>query len=151
AEKLRDSRAREFGPLADPRTAIAQWDAETPLLLLPVRLETRFKQVAADTLRRAEATRDELWVRIYPDDCAIDNFEPELSETEYASARRFWVDTWAAGDDDGQQRAAWRNLVASHGAGRATWIVRQTQPPDPAPVRPPKGVILVIVSDMAPS
>ena len=37
--------------------------AGTPILLLPVRLETRFRE-------------SELWVRIYPDDCSVDSFEP---------------------------------------------------------------------------
>src|SRR5262249_21159861 len=43
-QEARDTRFGAFVPLADPRDAIAQCDAETPLLLLPVRLEARFKR-----------------------------------------------------------------------------------------------------------
>src|SRR5262249_19097350 len=39
--------------------------ADTPLVLLPVRLETRFQGA-------------ELWLRIYPDDVHLNSFEPQL-------------------------------------------------------------------------
>ena len=37
-----------------------------------MRLEVRFKHLVRDA---AGVKRDELWVRIYPDDCSIDSFE----------------------------------------------------------------------------
>ena len=136
-----------FAPGADPRAGIGNWDGDTPILLFPVRLETRFHAVPA-----AEGgPRDELWVRIYPDDCLVDTFEEMLSETELASARRFWTETWAAGGVDGQRRTAWRNLVASHGAGRAAWIVDRHTPIGPAPVKAADDdVVLVIIATAAP-
>lgn len=138
-KEARDTHFGAFVPLADPRDAIAQCDAETPFLLLPVRLEARFKRVG---------TADELWVRIYPDDCAIDNFEPDLTQTEFDSAKRYWAQTWAAmGRKEGAD-TAWRNLVASHGAGRATWILRHVSPQG-APPAAGFDVALVILSGMA--
>ncbi|QIG49955.1 hypothetical protein G5V57_20835 [Nordella sp. HKS 07] len=140
-------RAAEFAKFADPRREIAQWSDEIPILLLPVRLETRFKTVTDE-----DATREELWVRIYPDTCAIDTFEPKLSETELANGRRYWIETWAAGGDEPQRRAAWRNLVASHGSGRAAWIVRNYVPPDIPPEKGnPEDLLLVIATETPPS
>jgi hypothetical protein len=148
AKELGDRAAQaadEFAKAADPRTAIAAWAPATPLLLLPVRLETRFRQVDG---------KDELWVRIFPDDCAIDSFEADLSDTELTSGRRYWVETWAAGGIEAQRRAAWRNLVASHGSGRAAWIRQQYVPAAAEPVKDKaEDIILVIAAaaDAAPS
>lgn len=52
-----------FAERFDPRTLVSQLDDRTPLLLLPLRLETRFKR----TGRTAE-----LWVRVFPDDCLVE-------------------------------------------------------------------------------
>jgi len=106
-------------PLVDPRQLISGLDADVPVLLFPVRLETRFGQ-RPDV---AGALRDQLWVRIFPDTCSVDAFGEELTDAEVADGRTFWAAVWqAAGDVDGE-RAAWRTLVASHGSGRASWIV----------------------------
>ena len=147
ADALAGRAAAAFAKAADPREAIANWSAETPLLLLPVRLETRFKTVADEA-----GTHDELWVRIYPDTCSVDTFEAVLSETEVASARRYWIATWAAGGIEAQHRAAWRDLVASHGAGRAAWIVREYAPAGAPPTKAdPADLLLVVATDAPPS
>jgi len=125
---------------------IGRWSDATPILLLPVRIETRFKSIPADG-----GTAEELWVRIYPDDCSIDTFEAALSDTELASARQYWIDEWAAGGIEGQRRAAWRNLVASHGPGRAAWIVQQFVPAGAPPQKAnDTDIVLVIATDAPP-
>ena len=106
-----------FLPLTDPREQIEELSDLYPILLLPLRLETRFKKVTTPN-----GTAHQLWVRVFPDDCAIDTFEASLSETEVKNAQTYWAQVWRAGDDVNLRRAAWRNLVASHGAGRALWI-----------------------------
>jgi hypothetical protein len=137
-----------YDKVADPRDAIGALRGETPILLFPVRLETRFRQVEGD----AGGERDELWVRIFPDDCLVDNFEAALSETEVASGARYWVETWAAGGIESQRRAAWRNLVASHGAGRAAWIVKQYSPTNGEPTKAQaQDIRLVIVTNALPA
>src|SRR5690606_1924360 len=87
--------------------------------------------------------------RVYPDDIAVDTFEPMLAEVEVTNARIYWTNVWRAGGDDGEKRAAWQSLVKSHGAGRAFWIIEQVQPLNPAdePDRVPGDHLLVIVSD----
>ena len=111
--------------LAIPAPLPRQLNDTTPILLMPVRLETRFKEVQ---LPGAAAATPQLWVRIYPDDCWVDAFDPRLTESEAAGARAYWIAMWEAGGVEQQERAAWRSLVRSHGAGRAAWIVEQFTP-----------------------
>ncbi len=108
-----------FASFTDPRQNASQLNAATPFLLLPVRVETRFVTVNQT---------HQLWVRIYPDDCSIDTFEPQMSETELANAKLYWERMWAAGGVEADQRGAWRGLVSAHGSGRASWILDNYQP-----------------------
>ncbi len=107
----------EFKPISDPREQLRRFNPQYPFLLLPLRIETRFKP-----------EQRQMWLRVYPDDAAVDSFEPTLSETEIKNGRAFWAGMWAAGGNEGQERAAWRALVASHGAGRARWIIQNYGP-----------------------
>lgn len=110
----------ELAGASDPREAIAALDDQIPLLMLPLRLETRFKT--------ADSGGEQLWLRIYPDDCWIDSFSPILTETETVNARTYWAAIWIANGDEGKQRAAWTSLVNAHGAARARWIVEAFKP-----------------------
>lgn len=80
---------KDFVRFTDPREGIVKLDDATPILLMPVRLETRFKTINAPG---APAPLRQLWVRIYPDDCWIDSFDPALTETEVANAKTYWRD-----------------------------------------------------------
>ncbi|HLX10872.1 MAG TPA: hypothetical protein VKY89_23690 [Thermoanaerobaculia bacterium] len=125
-------------------------DASTPLLLLPVNVETRFMDTAAG--------QAELWVRIYPDAIAIDAHEPGLADQEAADGEAYWDTVWRAGKPapatapGDAVKAPWRGLAARYGSQRAAWIALQTTPtnlaaqpatatsdgtvPNPAPVYP---------------
>ncbi len=131
-----------FGELTDPRKQIINLDDQYPILLMPLRIETRWR-----------VQERQLWVRIYPDDASVDSFEPTLSEVEVASGQRFWAGMWSAGGVEAQQRAAWRGLVASHGVGRAAWIKQQYLPLSPSlpPKVDPEDEILVIPTSNRPS
>ena len=84
---------------------------------------------SGDTGQTAQTTLfDELWVRIYPDDIAVDTHEDELTGSEAESGERFWGDTLASGNDTVLLLAAWRSLCLRHGPRRAAWIARQTEP-----------------------
>ncbi|MCA1613607.1 MAG: hypothetical protein LC800_05505 [Acidobacteria bacterium] len=134
-------RLKTFEVFTDPREQLRRWPDAHPILLFPLRLETRFK-AGADG-------RQQLWVRVFPDTCLIESFEESLAEQEVANARAFWASVWRAGGDEALERAAWRELVASHGSGRAGWIVRRYVPlnPDDKPARDnPTDVLLVIVA-----
>ena len=135
-------------PVIDPRTAITGLDSSYPILLFPVRLETRF----IDAAGRAGSTR-QLLVRVYPDDCLIDSFEPDLSQNDVTNLRRYWCSIWSAGGDEARERAAWLDLCTSQGAGRAMYLIQQYAPladSDPRPVRAKSSdVILAIAADAA--
>lgn len=156
-DQLEGEILQEFEPFADPRKMIGQFKDTYPIMLFPVRLETRFKRTV---VRLRE--RHELWVRVFPDDCSIDNFEGTLSEAELRAARSYWISTWKAGEsnDPGLQAeirnrklGAWRTLVATMPASRAYWVIGNYQPLNPKGVvkrTHASDIILVIVVDKAP-
>jgi len=113
----------QFEPFTDPRIGVRHLNDATPFLLFPLRLETRFGTTLRDGLAQPQ-----LWVRVYPDDCLVDSFQPLPSETEIASTRQYWIAMWKARGIEGDERAAWRSLVASHGSGRAAWLERNYRP-----------------------
>lgn len=123
-------------PLTDPRERIGQWSDDYPILMFPLRLETRFKKVRG----RGGLVHDELWVRIYPDDCLVDTFEEDLTEIERKNARRYWAFHWAATGDETKERQAWAELVTAHGSGRAGWILQHYPPVNPADMPPAPGL-----------
>jgi len=79
--------------------------SRVPLVLLPVRLETRFENT-------------ELWLRVYPDDIAVDSFEPELTADE-AAARQAYLSLAAT---DPSRAAAFAALASTFGAARAAYL-----------------------------
>jgi hypothetical protein len=97
----------------DPAVLAGHLDGGVPLLLLPVRLELRFRG-------------RELLVRAFPDAAAVDTLERSLTEDELAAGRTFQEAFGAATDDPGR-RSAWAQLVALAGPRRAGWIARRTQ------------------------
>lgn len=135
-----------FVEFSDPRRTIGRLPDRSPLALLPIRIETRFAPIGAD------APANRLLVRIYPDDCSIDTFEPTLSTTEVANAKRYWMGIWRSGGIEADDRAAWRDLVAAHGSGRAGFVVDNYTPTNLAQ-RPgkanPQDEILVVPTQTA--
>jgi hypothetical protein len=123
----------ELVELADPAAQAAELDDGRPILLFPVRLETRFHG-------------SELWIRAYPDDCQIDTFEDLLTKTEVENAREFWIAMWRAGGFEPQERGAWRALAGGSGSGRAAYVIAQYRPAvTPPPKVDAQDVVLVIV------
>ena len=117
----------------------ATLERDVPLVLLPVRLETKFDRNsgAADTLR----------VRIYPDEVHADRHDPRLSSPERAAALEYWRATWrgdscAATDPNAahtRRRMAWDDLCRKVGPNRAAWVTAATRPPrDDRPTAPVK-------------
>ena len=90
-------------------------DATVPLMLLPVRLETRYSADGAS-----------LRVRIYPDDVHIDALDRGVSDDERAAGVAYWNAVWRASDDDAAN--AWRALLHSVGRQRALWVARELRP-----------------------
>jgi len=139
-----------FALVADPRDAVSHLGDQFPFLLFPLRLETRFHLATASGSPIARGP-NQLMLRVYPDTCSIDTFEPTLSQAEVDNARAYWIGIWAAGGTKDQERGTWRGLVGSHGSGRASWIVSNYTPGNapPPPKALPTDLILVIVVDAA--
>jgi hypothetical protein len=105
-------------PDGAPGAEFTALDADVPLLLLPVRLETRFLRASGALALR---------IRIYPDQIHLDGHDPALTAHEQAIGRAFWTSWYAAPDDAGRDGArAW--LVARIPARRAAWVARQMRP-----------------------
>jgi hypothetical protein len=81
-----DPRVEEFRLARETATArlLGSVPTDVPLVLLPLRPETRF---AAGT------NGPELWLRVYLDILAVDTHEPGLTEVE---------ELWGSGDDTGR-------------------------------------------------
>jgi hypothetical protein len=111
---------------ADLDTALAAntaaLDPGIPVLLLPVRLETRYSQSPAGT--------PVLQVRVYPDVIHVDGHNPAPTQTEREAGQRFWSVAnpagGGAGPSAGERSAAWARLCAEVGSARAEWVARTT-------------------------
>jgi hypothetical protein len=106
-----------------------------PLVLFPVRLETRFSPQPDGTTQ--------LLVRVYPDRIHVDTHEPELTTDERTWGAQYWQQDWAAGTNTDGRADAWSILASRFGPERAAWIARVLQPTniaqratDPAPILP---------------
>lgn len=108
--------------------------ADEPLLLLPLRLETRWLD-------------GDLHVRIFPDEIGLDRHDPSLTADETAWAAHFWQAHTGSVAADAE--GTWQRLVRRFGAPRAGWLVQATRPGQPPPEersgpwpRPPRVALL---------
>ncbi|HET6318371.1 MAG TPA: hypothetical protein VFG86_18100, partial [Chloroflexota bacterium] len=99
-------------------------DSGVPIVLLPIRLETRFRPAS-------DGTGTDLLIRVYPDDLHVDTHEPELTDDEVTWGKAYWDQVWRAGtQQSGSQRegAAWAQLAGRFEPQRAAWIACQLEP-----------------------
>lgn len=102
-----------------PQTLIEQWNDATPIMLLPLRLETRFRDVGDG--------RQQLWVRVFPDEVAVTTHEKILTDREKDAGVSYWK-ALRGGVNDDARKDAWRALADKFGANRAAWVALQTKP-----------------------
>jgi hypothetical protein len=111
--------------LASPEKLAAGLSDDFPIMMLPVRLETRFATGSAGP---------ELKVRIFPDDISVATAPAPVGEKERAAAELYWrarAASAAAPTDEElarDYRGTWNALAARHGGWRASWLVRATRP-----------------------
>jgi hypothetical protein len=103
-----------------PELQVELCPGDQPLLLLPVRLETRFFAQTDGSF--------ELRVRIYPDKVHLDAHETELLPAERDWAQHYWTQVWRAGGNAQREADAWRQLADRYGAERAAWLRRLARP-----------------------
>jgi hypothetical protein len=92
---------------------------QLPILMLPVRIETRFGTAQSGP---------QLLVRIYPDDCHIDTHEPDLNDNEVTWGNHYWNLVTAAPSNPAARALAWRQLADQFGWRRAAWIASYMDP-----------------------
>jgi hypothetical protein len=120
---VRDRAAELLGP--PPQKLIEGLVDDIPILLLPLRLETRFGEDAGVPVLR---------LRIFPDDASIAHHEKALTTEEVSAGETYWRDRCRANAEPDPQerdriaRGAWNVLAARRGAYRAGWVARATQP-----------------------
>lgn len=116
-------------PKTTPNTDVRlSFGPARPLLLFPVRLETRFFPQADGSV--------ELRVRVYPDKVHIDSHEAKLTEDEVVWGKHYWEQIWRTGTADDpaaeeRRKAAWRQLADRFDPPRAAWIAKQLTPQNP--------------------
>jgi hypothetical protein len=93
----------------DPTADAALLEAQTPIVLFPIRIETRFM-----TAQR------ELWVRVYPDEIFADSHEPDLTQEEIKAGDDYWR--------HGDNPTSWKALLTHYTPQRAAWIVFKRGP-----------------------
>lgn len=124
----------------DPIVGAGQLNDAFPILMFPLRLETRFRIIDGN---------HQLWLRVYPDDCNINRKEELLSESEIKDARKFWIEMWKAGGLEAEERGAWRSMVNGHGSGRSAWVINQYKPLNNKPTKTDRSFkILVVISEL---
>src|SRR5690606_26277231 len=106
-----------------PRSVVRGLNDNIPFLLLPVRIETRF----------ITGRSPQLWLRVYPDDIAIQTHEKLLTKTEIGEGERYWRALFKAEKEgvavkEDQKKQAWNIIVTTFGPKRAAWVALQTKP-----------------------
>ncbi|MDQ6830119.1 MAG: hypothetical protein M3081_14780, partial [Gemmatimonadota bacterium] len=127
-------RDRAFAGLVDllalsPEEIVGEFSDRHPIVLLPVRIETKFARVGQGT---------ELHVRIFPDDISVAVPPSAVSDGERAAGQNYWA-ARANPADAGRNavyQGAWTSLATAYGAYRASYIVRVTNPDAPAVAAP---------------
>ena len=97
-----------------PEALTQLWSAEIPILLLPLRVETRFKDSA-------------LLVRVFPDEIEINSHEEIPTRKEVDAGQGYWR-AIATDASDTARKEAWRKLVEAFQAPRASYVVTRTRP-----------------------
>lgn len=129
--ELDEFRAREIGSAArelDPRQWMSALDGRTPILLFPLRIQTRYRQSSDGPM---------LLVRVYPDDISVQSHDPALTPGERTAGISFWAAPETTTDPEIHTRPAiWRGLASRFGLRRAAWIMRATDPASTGPGTP---------------
>ena len=88
-------------------------EGDVPLVLLPVRIETRSTPDGAA-----------LRIRVFPDAVHTESLDTGLSESEAVAGRAYWTSVWASGEAD----VPWPALQQAVGVRRAPWVAEALRP-----------------------
>lgn len=109
----------------DPRQWMGALDGRVPILLMPLRVQTRF-DISPDGAS--------ILVRAYPDDISVQSHDHALTPAEALAGQSFWAAPTASDDPAIRtQREIFRGMATRYGIPRAAWIMRATDPAGIAP------------------
>lgn len=106
--------------LAPPPDLYRELDARLPIVMLPVRLETRYFDAGTDLV--------ELRVRLFPSGAHVTTDKPGIDPLERDEAMAYWRVRRETGDRSAESDAAWQRLKRMFGAPRAQWLRKQLTP-----------------------
>lgn len=100
-----------------------------------------FAPAGGDWLKRVE-DKQELWIRIYPDDFFLHSHEKALTEAEWLAGKTYWNTYWQAEitfqtstkDEIATEERrnslleAWRSICSGFSIPRAKWIIKASEP-----------------------
>ena len=117
-------RRRELGGPAlelQPQQFVDQLEGDMPILLAPLRVQTRFADAGQDGRT--------LLIRVYPDDFSVQTHDSQLAPAEHAAGDAYWAAPVAKPDAQTPSRIElWRGMFAIYGAPRASYIRETTNP-----------------------
>jgi hypothetical protein len=118
-DRIREREIETFTRELDARQFVTQLNAAIPILLVPLRVQCRFRGT-------------NLLVRVYPDDISVQAHEALLTTSERAAGNLFWSAPEVSDDPNVPTRKAiWRGIVSRFELRRAAWIIRTTNPENP--------------------
>ncbi|MGC4070209.1 MAG: hypothetical protein QM784_37225 [Polyangiaceae bacterium] len=91
----------------EPTADLARLKGNQPIVLFPVRIETRFDG-------------NLLKVRVFPDEILQSTHETALTTEEYAAAENYYVQL----NEHGKEPELWRDLIARFGVQRSAYLLR---------------------------
>lgn len=101
------------------QSAVTDLNDDFPILLFPVRLETRFHETSGGL--------KQLWVRVFPDQIAIESHENTVTATELSAAKEFWQNLWEQPDRT-KRLNEWNALALRFGRYRAAYLIDALRP-----------------------
>ncbi len=119
---VEDFKSQAFASRA---TEFKQLKENAPVLMMPVRLETKFY---------LDDNPPSLKIRIFPDQIMVEDHDERLSVNEYEAGRSYWFEYKKldkAGDQEGLDNL-WTWLVSKVGPNRAPYVAKQSLKEIPA-------------------
>jgi hypothetical protein len=117
-----DSLLNDYETYIDHTTVVNNLNDQTPILLLPVRIETRFHKYMLGLQEKYQ-----IWIRIFPDDIAIESHEAALTKSEIAQSQIYWTTVWTTSNSTVKVNA-WDVVCRQFTSQRAAWIIKQMEP-----------------------
>src|SRR5215475_5224149 len=103
-----------------PPVPYSELDVKLPMVMLPVRIETRYFEINADQV--------ELRIRIFPSQAHVTAARPGIDPAERDETIAYWRTRKATGDTSAATDAAWQKLTQMFGDSRAQYLRRILTP-----------------------